>query len=137
MSRSVQPSPLLRFALIGDALASGATGLILALGGGHLAGWFGLPEQLLRFSGLFFLAYAAAVAYVGTRPAVSQGAVWGIIAANAAWAVKSVLFLLSGWAAPTAIGAGFVVLQALVVAAFAEIQFIGLRKVRTAPLAQA
>jgi hypothetical protein len=137
MSQFVQPSPLLRYALIGDALASGATGLLLAGGAGLLTGLLGLPEQLMRYAGLFLLPYAAIVAYVGTREAVSRAAVWAIIAANALWVVESILLLVSGWVSPTGLGVAFVAAQALVVAGFAEAQFIGLRRTRPTSLAEA
>jgi hypothetical protein len=137
MSHSFQPTPLLRYALIGDALASGATGLLLAGGAGLLTGLLGLPEQLMRYAGLFLLPYAAVVAYVGPRATVSRAAVWTIIAVNALWVVESILLLVGGWVSPTALGVAFVAAQALVVAAFAEAQFIGLRKSRSAALAGA
>jgi hypothetical protein len=135
MSHSFESSPLLRLALIGDAVASGATGLLLAGGAGLLTGLLGLPEQLMRYAGLFLLPYAAVVAYVGTRAMVSRRAVWFIIGANAIWVVESLLLLASGWVSPTALGVAFVAAQALVVAAFAGAQFIGLR--RTAALVEA
>lgn len=69
MSSSFQPSPLLRYALIGDALASGATGLLLAGGTGLPTGLLGLPEQLMRYAGLFLLPYAARS---GDHPPPSQ-----------------------------------------------------------------
>ncbi len=137
MSSSFQPSPLLRYALIGDALASGATGLLLAGGAGFLTGLLGLPEQLMRYAGLFLLPYAAVVAYVGTRATVSSGAIWVIIAVNAIWVIESIMLLIAGWVAPTTLGVAFVAAQALVVAAFAEAQFIGLRKRRTEALVEA
>jgi hypothetical protein len=137
MSHSVQPSPLLRHALIGDALASGATGLLLAGGAGFLTGLLGLPEQPMRYAGLFLLPYATIVAYVGTRATVSRAAVWAIIAANIVWVAESILLLVGGWVAPTALGIAFVVAQALVVAAFASAQFLGLRRTPSPSVAEA
>lgn len=128
MSTPLHPSPFLRFALLGDALASGATGLLLAGGAGFLTGLLGLPEALMRYAGLFLLPYAAFVGFVGTRATISKGMVWTIIIANAVWAMESIVLLLGGWVSPTMLGASFVAAQALVVAAFAEAQWIGLRK---------
>ncbi len=127
-----RPSNLLRFALIGDAVASGTTGLLMALGAGLLTGLLGLPESLMRIAGLILLPHAAVIAYLGTRERLSRGAVWGVIAANAVWAAGSVLLLLSGWVNPTAFGYVFVVFQAVVVAGFADAQYLGLRR-STAP----
>lgn len=118
----------LRFALLADALASGATGLLAFAGAGILDGLTGLPTGLLRYAGLSLIPYAAIVAYAGTRPHVSRAAVWAIIAYNALWAIDSAALLVSGYVAPTALGYAFVIFQAAVVAGFAGLQYVGLRK---------
>jgi quinol-cytochrome oxidoreductase complex cytochrome b subunit len=131
MSTSFQPTRFLRYALIGDAVASGATGLLMAAGAGFLTGLLNLPEELLRYAGMFLLPYALIVAYVGTRPEVSKAAVWAIIAINALWAVESIGLLVGSWVAPTMLGYAFVIFQAVVVLAFAEAQYMGLRQARS------
>ena len=125
---SSRPLPLLRYALIGDAVASGATGLLMFAGAGFLTAWLGLPETLLRYAGLVLLPYAALVGHLGTRNAPARPAVWAIILANAMWVIDSLVMLASGWVAPTALGTAFVLLQALVVAGFAGAQYLGLRQ---------
>lgn len=120
-------SRLLRFALLADAVATTLTGLLMFAGSGVLEVWLGLPAPLLRYSGLVLLPYAAIVAYLGTRVQAARWAVWTVIACNAAWAFDSVLLTVSGWIQPTMLGNGFVILQALIVAAFAEFQYRGLR----------
>jgi quinol-cytochrome oxidoreductase complex cytochrome b subunit len=131
MSTSFQPTRFLRYALIGDAVASGATGLLMAAGAGFLTGLLNLPEELLRYAGMFLLPYALIVAYVGTRREVSKAAVWAIIAINALWAVESIGLLVGSWVAPTMLGYAFVIFQAVVVLAFAETQYMGLRQARS------
>jgi hypothetical protein len=128
-----RPLSLLRFALLGDAIATGTTGLLMALGAGFLTSLLGLPESLLRWAGLLLLPYAAAIAYLGTRERLSRGSVWTVIASNAVWAAASVLLLLSGWVHPSGLGTAFVIFQAVAVAAFAEAQYLGLRRA-TAPV---
>jgi hypothetical protein len=122
------PSTLLRYALLGDAVASGATGLLLALGAGALTGLLGLPEALMREAGLVLLPYAAVVAYLGTRATLSPRAVSAIIIMNGIWVAASLILLVGGWVAPTALGYAFVLAQALVVLLFAEAQYFGLRR---------
>jgi len=122
-----RPSPLLRYALLGDALASGATGLVACLGAVRLADPLGLPAELLVGAGLVLLPYAAFVAWLGSRPAPARPAVWAVVAVNAVWVLDSVLLLASGWVAPTALGASFVLLQAAAVAGFAGAQAHALR----------
>jgi hypothetical protein len=93
-----------------------------------LAPLLGLPETLLTYAGVALLPYAAVVAYLGTRRRVARGAVWGVIACNVAWAADSLLLLATGWIEPTMFGYAFVIGQALIVALFAEVQYIGLRQ---------
>jgi hypothetical protein len=130
---TVHPSAFLRYAILGDAVASGATGLVALAGAGFLTETLGLPEALLRGAGLILIPYAAAIAYLGTRPILSRWAVWAMITANAVWVVDSALLLLSGWVSPTFLGAAFVIFQAVVVGGFAEAQFVGLRRAEHSP----
>jgi hypothetical protein len=121
-------SPFLRRVLLADAVVSGVTGLLLFLSAGFLADLLQLPEALLRPAGLFLLPYSVLVAYIATRVNPPRWAVWAIIIANTLWAVDSIVLLFTGSVAPNALGYAFVIAQALVVAGFAEAQYIGLRQ---------
>src|SRR3954463_13641988 len=105
----------LRYALLADAVASGATGALLIAGAGSLDGLLGLPVALMREAGLLLVPYVALVAFVGTRQAIPQGAVTAIIALNIAWVAGSIGLLMSGAVAPTVLGTAFVIFQAVVV----------------------
>ena len=129
----ILPSDFLRRVLLADAITSGAMGLLLALLAGPLARWFGLPTGMLREVGIFLLGFAALAATLGLQRASPRLLVWLVILGNALWALDSLLLLVSGWVAPTALGGSFVVAQALVVALLAELEYTGLR--RSAPLA--
>ena len=118
----------LRFALLADAVASGATGLLLIAGAGLLEGLLGLPVALMREAGLVLAPYVAFVAWVGTREVISRPAVQAVIALNVLWVLGSAGLLVSGWVVPTMLGYAFVIAQAIVVGVFAELQFIGLRR---------
>jgi hypothetical protein len=123
-----QPNTFLRYALLADAIASGATGLLLIAGAGVLESLLNIPLALSHEAGLVLIPYVAFVATVGTRETMMRGAVWAIIAANAVWALASVALLVSGWIAPNMLGVVFIALQAAVVAVFGELQFVGLRR---------
>lgn len=127
--------PLLRIALLVDAVVSGATGLAMALAAGPGAGLLGLPEPLLRWAGLFLLPYAALLAWLARRDRLPRPLVWAIIGCNALWAIDCLLLLASGWVAPTTLGYVFVIGQAAVVAGFAELQYLGLRRMAAPSLA--
>jgi hypothetical protein len=128
----IVPSTLLRRALVLDALASGGTGLLTAAGAAILARFCNLPEPLLAYSGLSLLPFAAIVGVLARRDCLPAAIVWAIIAYNSLWSIDSIVLLVSGWVAPNASGYAFVIGQALVVAALAECQYIGLTRSRAA-----
>ena len=118
----------LRNVLLADAIVSGATGALMALAAGILEPVLQVPATLLRIAGLALLPYAAFVAMLARRDVLPRGAVWAVVACNALWAVDCVALLFTGWIDPSVLGVAFVVMQAVVVAAFAELQVVGLRR---------
>jgi hypothetical protein len=123
-----RPSPLLRFALVADAASSGASGLMMAFGAGFLSPLLGLPAPLLTWAGVLLLPFAAAVGWLASRAAVPRIGVWTVIVLNVLWAVDCLLLLVSGALQPTGLGYAFVIAQAVVVAALADVQYLGLRR---------
>ena len=120
-------SLFLKRALLADAIITAATGLALFAAAGLLASLFGLPGPLLRYAGLSLLPFAGFVAALAMRENMSRTAVRLVIAANALWVVDSLLLLVTGWVEPSTLGYAFVIGQALIVAAFAELQHVGLK----------
>ncbi|MBG0827093.1 hypothetical protein HS041_04870 [Planomonospora sp. ID67723] len=121
-------TPLLARALQADAILTGGFAVILAAAAAPLAGLLGLPEPLLRWAGIGLLPFVAFLAYLATRPAPARRGVQAVIAVNALWVVDSIALLFTGWVDPNPLGVAFVVAQALLVAAFAEFQYMGLRR---------
>jgi hypothetical protein len=121
-------SAFLRRALALDAVASGATAMLVIAAASPLEGLLGLPSALLRGAGLALIPYVAFVIYTATRDTIGVPAVWSIIAANVLWAAASALLLVSGWVAPNVLGYAFVVGQAAVVALLGELQYVGLTR---------
>ncbi|MES2750204.1 MAG: hypothetical protein V4661_02425 [Pseudomonadota bacterium] len=124
----INPSLFLRRAIQADALVSGAMALLLVFGADLLAPLLNLPEAFMRNTGFILVVYAALVGLLGTRSVMSRAAVWTVIAVNAVWTIDSLILLASGWVSPNLLGQIFVVMQAIVVGVFAELQFVGLRK---------
>jgi hypothetical protein len=123
-------SNLLKYALIADALASAAMGLLLAGGAGLLSGFLNLPQELLLYSGLFLIPYGLGVAWIGTRPQISRPLAWLVVALNALWIVDSFGLLLTAFVSPNIWGQAFISAQALAVAVLAIAQIAGLRQSR-------
>ncbi|MBA3805918.1 MAG: hypothetical protein H0X14_09450 [Acidobacteria bacterium] len=126
--RSFPTSTFLRRVLFADAATCVACGLLLAFGAGRLEQLLGLPAGLSRYAGLSLLPFAAFLGYLATRENLSQKVVWWVIILNALWTIDSILLLMSGWVAPTGLGAAFIVFQAVGVAMFAALEYFGLRK---------
>ena len=119
---------LLRRALVIDALVSGATGLLLVIAGGWLAPLLDVPEPLLRYAGIVLLPFAILVALVARQDAVARARVVAIIVANIAWVAASAWLVLGDRVQPNALGYAFIIVQAIAVAAFAEFQYVALRR---------
>src|ERR1700716_2706494 len=124
----IHPSQFLRRALLADAVFSGIAAVLLTADAGALASLLDLPEALLRETGLFLIAYTALVGWLGTRASVPKALVIIVIAGNAAWTVASFPLLFSGAVTPNLLGEIVVAAQAIATGAFAELQYIGLRR---------
>lgn len=122
-------STFLRRLLFADAAISGASGLLFFAAAGLLERWLALPAPLLRYSGFSLLPFAAVVFYLAKRDVLSRTGVWTVIVLNAAWVVASAALLLAGNVEPSPLGYAVVVVQAIAVAALAEMQYMGLRRV--------
>jgi hypothetical protein len=122
----LHPTRFLRLSLLADAAASGATGLLLAAGAEWLAGPFGLPAALLRGVGLFFLPWAALVAWLGLAAAPPRDAVRLVVALNLAWVAESALGMALLGA--SVLGQAFIAFQAAAVLGLAIAQAVALRQ---------
>jgi hypothetical protein len=124
----IHSSQLLRRALLADAVFSGVSAIAMVLGAGALASLLGLPEALLRETGLFLVAYTALVGWLGTRMSVPKPLVMLVVVGNAAWTLASIALLLSGAVSPNLVGTIVILAQAVATGVFAELQYVGLRR---------
>ena len=111
---------MLRPALILDAAVTGVNGVAYLAAAGPLEDLLGLPAEWLRTAGAVLVAFALLVALASRRP--TPGAVSAIVAVNVAWVLGSLVFAIAGWGSPETAGTVWIVLQAIVVAGFAELQ---------------
>lgn len=118
--------PMARPFLLADAATTGLNGLAYLGAAGWLADWFGASESLLRGLGAFLVLVAAGIVVLATRRPVRRRAVLGLVAINALWVVASLGYAVMGGL--TALGTGWTVLQAVVVAVFAAGQVWFARK---------
>ena len=124
----------LRQIVLADGIVCSISGLMLILASSVLARPLGLPEELLRGAGLILLPYGLFVSFVARRHPLVRMAVWAIVMINVLWVIESFMLLLGGSLAPTMLGTGFVIVQALVGGLFAILEVVWLRRF-SAPLA--
>jgi hypothetical protein len=117
----------LRRVLALDAVVTAGNGLIYLLAAGPVGRLLGVPSELLIGLGAFLTLYGLAVGYLALRPVPPGSGVRAVIAANVAWVVASLGALLF-WLDPTVAGTVWIPAQALVVAAFAALQAMALRR---------
>ena len=121
-------SPLLRFALRLDAVASFATGLALTMFFKPLAVLFALPATLLLGAGLFCVGYALVIGSMSRKARLPGWGVWAVIGGNMLWSTECLLLAFGSSATPATLGTAFLVVQAVAVFVFAELQWFGLRR---------
>ena len=127
---SVPLTLFLQRVLLFDAATCLITGMVMLAAGGTVERLLAIPAQVSTALAVVLPAFAAAVAWVGTRRHLLRAAVWAIVALNALWAVESMLALAFGWLEPNALGRAFIIGQAIAVAVIAELQFVGLRRAK-------
>jgi hypothetical protein len=117
---------LLRLALVADAAVTGANAFAYLAGAVVLDSVLGVPTALLLVLGAFLAVYSALVLRLATRPA--RAGVVAVMLANLAWAASSLIVLALDTFTPDPVGQVWIVLQAVVVAGFAALQYLGLRR---------
>ncbi|MFJ5260379.1 hypothetical protein ACIQAC_07865 [Streptomyces sp. NPDC088387] len=126
LARTSEPHVMLRRFLALDAAVTGANGLAYLAVSGPLGRLLGVDSGLLLVLGAVLTVYGVAVGLLASRPRPAALPVRAVVETNLAWTVLSLLAPLL-WLSPTTAGAVWTVLQALVVAGFAAVQWAALK----------
>jgi hypothetical protein len=134
---SIQSSRFLKNALIADAVASGAVAVLHLARPQAVVGLLNLPDALLQGTGVFMVGYVLMLAALAACRTLWRPLALFVVAGNVLWALASIDILVLGMVQPSALGAGYVVAQAVATLGLAWLQYIGLKKspAATAPLA--
>lgn len=119
----------LRLALRLDAVASGALGAAALVAAPALTDLLGPGSGALRAVGAFLVVYAGGLALLASRRTIAPAAAWTVIVGNLAWALGTGVLAFAVHDLTTA-GTVVVLAQAVAVAAFADLQWVGLRRSR-------
>jgi hypothetical protein len=120
------PKPL-REAMVLDGLATLPSGVLLAALAGVLAEPVGIPTGVLLGVGLFFIAWGAAVLFLGTRPVVNRKGALAVGIVNLVCAVDGLIVVLAGVGDLTTLGTVLLVALSAVVFALGAFQVIASR----------
>lgn len=127
------PATLLRRVLLGNALFSALTGAVCVAAAPALSRMMGVTQPAVWVGlGMALLFFAALVAWAALR--VPDIRPYGrlIFWADVVWVAASVLLLITGLAPLTPAGVWVVVIVADLVAVFAVLEYIGLRRLKAA-----
>lgn len=122
----------LRRVLWFDAISGVGTGALHVAASGPLSQWLGLPEPLLWASGMAIFAFVALAAGLAMQRSPSRAGLAVIVVCNFAWSIGCLWLALGGAPGATVMGVGYLMVQVVVVAALAELQWMGLRQGRLA-----
>ena len=126
-------TPFIRRMLLADALASGATAILLLAGAGPLAPLLAISAGFMFRAGLVLAVFVAFLVVLSCRTTAPRLVLLDVVLVNLLWVVASIAVLAAGIVAPNTLGTLFILAQALAVAVLAALQWMALR--RPAPVA--
>ncbi len=130
-SYSGEKDKLLRYTLRGNAAFSAVSGVIAILAAAPIAAFMGLASPLiLLVIGVGLLPFAFLVYKVSTMTAVKPLFAKEILALDLLWIAGSLAILLVDWPPLTTNGRRLVAVLADIVAVFALLEFVGLRRLQ-------
>ena len=127
----MQMTPFLKRVLLLDAASCLGMAALLVPGATMLAPLLGLDRSLLIGAGAALAPLGLFILWLATRRTLYVWLVALVVLGNLLWTVESFL-LLTVAAGVTTIGVAFVSGQAATVALLAALEFVGLRRARTA-----
>lgn len=121
-------SDLLRTSLRIDSWSTAAFGVVLLVGSTWLSDPLGLPTTWSIPFGIAMLGGAAALALIAGYPQISPRLAATVVVGNLVSCIALLLLAFTGVIPLTGLGVAFMVVGAVVVAVFAELELIGLRR---------
>ncbi|MDX1436158.1 MAG: hypothetical protein R3335_05065 [Anaerolineales bacterium] len=120
---------LLHRALLANGMFSTISGLALILFSGLIGNFIGIsPSAILAGVGAVLVLFGLVVLWVATRPAISRSLAAAVTILDLVWVAGSILLLITGVVPFTPEGKWAVAIAADIVAVFAVLQIIGLRR---------
>ncbi len=120
---------LLRTALIGNAVFSAVSGIVLAAVPTKISALIGVDAPfVLALLGVGLVLYATALFFAARQCPISSYVAWTAIAMDDGWVIGSIALLVFAPTLFSPFGIWLVAVVAAIVAGFAIVQFLGLRR---------
>ncbi|MFV2119416.1 hypothetical protein ACE14D_13600 [Streptomyces sp. Act-28] len=126
------PARFLRTVLRVDGVSTAVTGVVLLVAAGPLGSVTGMPVAFSTVFGTFLACGAVALLWISRRRFLPPPLVRAVVAVNAVSAVGCAAVALCGVLALTGFGVAFLLIGALVVTAYAALEWAGLRRTAAA-----
>jgi hypothetical protein len=124
---------LLRTVLRGNTIFSLVSGLVFVIDAGPLSQFTGIaPTIIFTVVGIGLILYAIFLWRVAAPEMPDRRLVWSVIAADALWVLGSIILLFADPLVLTVGGKWAVGIVADIVATFAVLQYVGLRRAEKA-----
>lgn len=122
---------LIRRAFYGNAAFSGVSGILFLLAANPVSSFLGVTEPMvIVIVGVVCIGYAALLFYNASRPVIEPTFALFTVFADSLWVLGSIVLLVAGWLPLTAEGKWAVAIVAMIVDAFAMLQFVGWRRIK-------
>ncbi|MFI9236748.1 hypothetical protein [Streptomyces sp. NPDC053079] len=131
-SAAGKSADLLRTTLRIDGWACAGLGVVLLAGCKLLSDPLGLPTTWSVPFGIAMLAMAAFIALIVRKDPLPSGLAWAVVVINTLSCAGLLVLACTDVVALTGLGTAFMILAAVVVGLFADVEFFGLRRARTA-----
>ena len=125
----VNNTHFLRRVLAIDSIGTGLLALGAVIAAGPLSDVTGIPAQWLTIVGLALLPFAAWVGWLARQSSPPRKLVWSLIVANDVWIAASFVVAFSDLLPLTTLGIEFMIVQALLTAVIATMEFVAIRRV--------
>jgi hypothetical protein len=128
-SISTSGKSFLQRALLGNAAFSGISGLVMVLASGSISEFLGLGNPvILVIVGSVLLLYMPMLVWLSNQSPVPGHFAWEVIALDLLWVIGSLVLIFTDLVPLTTGGKWAIAITADIVALFAILQYIGLRR---------
>jgi hypothetical protein len=128
-SISISEKSFLQRALLGNAAFSGLSGLVMVLAAGAISQFLGIANPLpLIVAGIVLTLYMPILVWLANQSPVPVHFAWAVIALDILWVIGSLVLIFTNLVPLTIGGKWAVAITADIVALFALLQYVGLRR---------